>query len=74
MEEIINILNEINDEVDYENCETLIEDGHLTSFEMVFLISQISAQLGVTIPANEIVPENFNSVKQICALIKRLED
>ena len=32
MEKLLEILNEVNPDVDYENCTTLIDDGLLDSF------------------------------------------
>lgn len=74
MEELIAILNEVNDDVDYKSCESLVDDNYLDSFNIVFLVSQIRESWGIAIPANEIVPENFNSAKRIYELIERLEE
>lgn len=74
MEALLEILHDINPDVDYETCENLIGDGHLTSFDIVMLVSNISQELDVTIPANEIIPENFESAKTIYALIQKLEE
>lgn len=74
MEELLNILKDLHDDVDYEACDTLIDDGIFNSFDIVTLIGEIKGELGVTIPANEIVPENFNSAAALYALIERLEE
>lgn len=74
MDELLEILRDINPDVDYEACENLIGDGHLSSFDIVMLVSEIDQQMDVGIPAHEIIPENFNSAKSIYALIKRLEE
>ncbi len=73
MEELIEILEGINPDADYENCDTLINDGILTSFEVVMLVTQIEDAFDVKIPAVKIVPENFNSAAGIWALIQELE-
>ena len=59
--------------VDCAGCETLVDDGYLTSFELVRLVTELGDAFDVAIPASQIVPENFNSVQAIDALIKRLE-
>ena len=56
MEELIEILEDINPEVDYGACENLVDDGILTSFELVLLVTQINDSFGVSIPPTWIVP------------------
>ena len=74
MEELIKILKEIHADVDYETCDTLIDDGILDSFDIVSLVTEISSEVDVQIPANELLPENFNSAAALWKLIERLED
>lgn len=74
MEELIEILEEINPETDYAVCRNLVDDGILTSFELVMLVTQINDTFGVSIPPAWIVPENFNSVAAIFEMIQRLEE
>ena len=74
MEELLEILHDLNEDVDYEHCDSLVDDGILTALEMVMLISEISSRMGVNLPPEEIVPENFNSVKSIMALIERAKE
>lgn len=73
MEELIEILMEIDPDIDYETYDTLVEDGVLTSFELVSLVTQIADVFGVRIPPQKIVPENFNSASRIYSLIQELE-
>lgn len=72
MEQILEILRELHPEVDFENCTSLIDDKIIDSFDIVTLISELSEEFDVTIPVEDIVPENFNSAKAIHALIERL--
>ena len=71
MEELIEILMDIDPDVDYETCDTLVEDGILTSFEMVMLVTEINQRMGVSIPPEEIIPENFASAQKIYELIEK---
>lgn len=74
MNELKKILQSLHGEIDYETCCTLIDDGILDSFDIVSLISEINEVFDVAIPADEIVPENFNSMQALYELIGRLQD
>lgn len=72
MDQLLEILNGLHPEVDFETCRTLIDDRIIDSFDIVSLISDISDEYDITIPVEEIVPKNFNSAKAIYTLIERL--
>jgi D-alanine--poly(phosphoribitol) ligase subunit 2 len=72
METLLEILEDLHPDVDFENCETLIDDKILDSFDIVTLVGEISDEFDITIPVEEIVPKNFNSAKALYALIERL--
>ena len=74
MEELIRILQSIHPDVDYKTNDRLIEDKILDSFDIITLIPEINEEFGVAIPAEEIVPENFNSAEKLYDLILRLEE
>lgn len=74
MNDLIEILKGLHEDVDFETCETLIDDGILDSFDIVSLIAEINEEFDVAIPADEIVPENFNSAKALWELIQRLDE
>ncbi len=74
MEELLEILNELHPDVDFESCTTLIDDKVLDSFDIVTLVAEIDDKFSVAIPAGELVPENFNSAQAIYALIEKLEN
>ena len=44
----------------------------LDSFDIVTLVAEIDDAFGIEIPAEALIPENFNSAKAIFALIQRL--
>ena len=74
MEKLIEILEEIEDGVDYENCTTLIDEGILDSLAIISLVAEIEEEFDVQIPTVEIVPSNFNSAQAIWNLIERLQE
>ena len=74
MEKLIEILNDLHPDVDFNTAVDLIDEGILDSLDIVSLVSQIDSEFGVTIPAEEIIPENFNSAEDLFALITRLDE
>ena len=74
MEKLLELLRELHDDVDYENEESLVDDGILDSLDTVTLVTEINERFDVSIPAEEIIPENFNSAKALWTLICRLDE
>ena len=74
MSELLEILENLHPEVDFETCTTLIDDKILDSFDIITIISEINEEFDVVIPAEEIVPENFNSAQALHELVTRLAD
>ena len=74
MEELLNILKELHDDVDYETETALVDGGILDSLDIVTLVTEIHAAYDVMIPAEELNPDNFNAAKAIYALICRLDE
>ncbi len=74
MKELIKLLEDLHEGIDYETCETLVDDGILDSLDIVTLITDINDTFDVAIPPEEIVPENFNSAKALWALIERIDN
>ncbi len=74
MNDLLEILENLHPEVDFETCTTLIDDKILDSFDIITIISEINEEFDVVIPAEEIVPENFNSAKALHELVTRLAD
>ena len=72
-QDLIDILEEIHPEVNYETEKSLIDSAIFDSMDIVALISEIADSFDIKIPANEIVPDNFNSADALFALLKELE-
>ena len=73
MQELIALLEGLHPEIDYETYEGLVDNGILDSLDIVTLITDINDAFDVSIPAEEILPENFNSAKALWELIERLD-
>lgn len=74
MEQLLEILKKMHPEVDFSVEEDLIGEGILDSLDIVTLITEINGTFDVSIPAEEIVPENFASIETIWARIERLDE
>ena len=74
MEKLIELLRELHDDVDFENTDGLVDEGIIDSLDIVTLITEINDRFDVSIPPEEIVPENFNSVQALWGLICRLDE
>lgn len=72
MEELIEILEEIQPEADYETCTTLVDDHILGSLAILSLVAEIEEAFDVEVPTVLIVPENFNSAQAIWDMIQKL--
>jgi len=66
------ILSELRSDIDFETEDALIDGGMLDSFDIVTLVAEIDDAFGIEVPAEALIPENFNSAKAIFALIQRL--
>ena len=49
MERLLEILEEINPDIDFENCTTLIDDGLLDSFAILEIVAEINDAFDVEV-------------------------
>lgn len=73
MEQLLDLLQGIRPDVDFENETALIDDGILDSFDVVSIISEVDDMFGVQIRITELDPKNFNSAEAIWNLIQKLQ-
>ena len=74
MEKLYEILKNLHPDVDFTREQDLIGEEILDSLDIVTLITEINSEYDVSIPAEEILPENFCSAEAIYALISRLDE
>ena len=74
MEELLEILNDIQPGVDFENEKHLIHDHLLDSLSIISLVAELEDTFDVTIPAVEIIPDNFNSAEAMLEMLQRLRE
>ena len=71
---ILDLLGEIAEGIDFDTCTTLIDDGLLSSLDIIQLIGALNDEFDISIPATEIIPDNFTSVDAMAAMVKRLAE
>lgn len=72
MDKLIEILEEIVPDADFENCKSLIDDEILDSFAILSIVGEIEEEFGVRLTPAEIIPDNFNSAEALWKMIQRL--
>ncbi|HBZ03667.1 MAG TPA: acyl carrier protein [Lachnospiraceae bacterium] len=73
MEELMEILEDICPDVDFENEKGLVDNKILSSFDILSIVSEISESFDIRITPAEIIPENFNSAESLWNMISRLK-
>lgn len=71
-ETLMEILGDLRPDVDFEHETNLISGGILESFDIVSLVSELTDEFDITIRPKDLIPENFNSVDAMLALITKL--
>ena len=74
MDELLEILNGIHPEVDYETETGLIDKRIFDSFDVITLVGELMDTFDIEITAEQMVPKTFNSMKDIRNLVERLMD
>jgi acyl carrier protein len=74
MEQLMELLEGIRPDIDFANEKSLVTDRLLESFDIINLVSEIDDEFDVKIKPADLVPENFDSVEAMWALIQRLQD
>ena len=74
MNELMEILEQLRPDVDFENETGLIANGILDSFDIVSLVGELNDAFDIEIKPTDLVSENFNSAEAILALVEKLQD
>ena len=73
MEELLEILEDIQPDADYDTYTTLIDDGILDSFAILSIVGELEDAFDIKITPAEIIPENFNSAQSLWAMVQKLQ-
>lgn len=71
MKKLLAVLNDVNDEIDYENETAMVDDGLIDSLTITRIIAAVAEEFGVYISTGDIEPENFNSAQAMLDMIRR---
>ena len=74
MDDLIKILESVKPGYDYRKETSLIDDEILNSFDIISIVAKINNEFNIKFPVYEIIPENFNNVKDLYKVIKRLKN
>ena len=69
MEKILEILEDIRPDVDFNEETKLVEEGILDSFDIVSIISELNDAFDINIRVTDLKPENFNTLEAISLLV-----
>lgn len=69
-EEILEILEGICPDVDFEKEDELIDGGVIDSFAVIQIVTELMEHFDIFIDADDIEPENLNSLDNICEMVK----
>ena len=73
-EQLMELPEEIRPDVDWEGEKQLITDGVLDSFDIVSMVTAMNDEFDIEIEVGNLVPDNFNSIEGMMALIEKLQD
>ena len=70
-ENIVSILTELRPEFDFNEPLDFIEEGMLDSFDVINLVTALDSEFGISIDGTDVLPDNFSSVENIEALLRK---
>ena len=74
MDELLEILQDIDPDVDYETAEDLIDGKLLNSLSILQLIAEICDHFDIEISPKWMRNENFNSARRIWEMIQAIQE
>ncbi|MBQ6583381.1 MAG: acyl carrier protein [Mogibacterium sp.] len=72
MDVLLEILQDLKPDVDFEAQTGLIDDRILDSFDIMSLVGSINEEFDVTIRPSDLIPQNFNSMEAMWKMIEAL--
>ncbi len=72
-EKVLALLTVEFPEVDFMSSDELVDDGILDSMTLTGIIAALSMEFDITIPYEEIIEANFNSIAGMARMVERLQ-
>ena len=72
-ETLMEILEKLRPDVEFEGCKDLVDGGILDSFDIVSLVWELNDEFDIEINVEHLQPENFNTVEAMLKLIQKLQ-
>ena len=72
LEAVKEILRDLHPDEDVDECEGLVSDGILDSYDIITIITQLADEFDAVITADKITPENFDSARSIAELVDEI--
>ena len=72
-EKILDLLSAEYPEIDFASSCELVDDGFLDSLTITGIIATLTMEFDITIPYEEIIEENFNSIAGMAKMVERLQ-
>ncbi len=73
-EKVLEVLSSEFPQIDFTASDALVDDGIIDSLTIVSIISTLNMEFDIEIPYEEIIEENFNSIKGLAAMVERLQN
>ena len=72
-EQLLKIMEEVRPDIDFGKENRLVDDGVIDSFDIISIVGMIDSQYGIEIGVDDLMPDNFNSVQALYALITGIQ-
>lgn len=73
-EKVLALLTSEFPDIDFTASDALVDDGILDSLTITGIIAALSMEFNITIPYEEIIEENFNSVAGLARMVQKLSN
>lgn len=71
MDEIYALLQRVDPNVDFKECDDFVDGGLLDSLSIVELVEMIESEYGIEIDGVDIDPDNFTSASDIYEMVMK---
>lgn len=72
MDKLLEVLNKVKADVDFEVEKQLIDDGILDSVDTLSIVAELESAFNIELSPMDLTSENFNNIEAMQKLIERL--